>query len=479
MLVCGIARVPLFHRFLRETKANIATIFALAAVPMVFLTGMGIDYGFAADRQSQLNAFADAAALAGVTPTMMAGTTDASKTAAQNTFNGQADSLSGVTYNHANLTVTVTTSGSVRTVKVSYTAASQNIFPNVLGMNTIALSGSSTATAGLAPNIDFYLLLDSSPSMAIGATQTDINTMIANTPSQCDNPPSGGTSCGCGFGCHESNPSLDTHCNSSNCNQPGLNNPNGEDNYALARSLGVTLRIDLVRTATQNLMTTAQSTETKYNSAYRMAIYTFDVNFTQIQTLTSNLTTAQSSANNISLLEVYAQNKLTSTNTNNDTDTDYDNALSSINTAMPNPGSGTNTTGDTPQEVLFIVTDGVEDESVSPQTPVSSSYGNYNGSRLESTINPLNNSGSEVFTDWCTTIKNRGIRIAILYTEYLPLPNDTWYNNHVSSYQSNIDNQMEACASPGLYYEVTTGGDISAALAQLFQLAVQSAYLSK
>ena len=29
---------------------------------------------------------------------------------------------------------------------------------------------------------------------------------------------------------------------------------------------------------------------------------------------------------------------------------------------MPNPGKGTNVAGDTPQEVLFIVTDGVEDE---------------------------------------------------------------------------------------------------------------------
>ena len=30
---------------------------------------------------------------------------------------------------------------------------------------------------------------------------------------------------------------------------------------------------------------------------------------------------------------------------------------------MPNPGNGTNQTGDKPQEVLFIVTDGVEDEN--------------------------------------------------------------------------------------------------------------------
>ena len=36
--------------------------------------------------------------------------------------------------------------------------------------------------------------------------------------------------------------------------------------------------------------------------------------------------------------------------------------LGALQRVMPNPGTGTNEAGDTPQEVLFIVTDGVEDE---------------------------------------------------------------------------------------------------------------------
>jgi hypothetical protein len=152
---------------------------------------------------------------------------------------------------------------------------------------------------------------------------------------------------------------------------------------------------------------------------------------------------------------------------------------------MPNPGSGTSTKGDTPQEVLFIVTDGVVDETVSSTPTLGSSYGSYvSGSRQQSTVNPMNSSGSEVDTDWCTSIKNRGIRIAVLYTEYLPLNtsgsgSNSWYTDYVAPIQSNIGTQLQNCASPGLYYEVTTNGDISAALADLFDLAVQSAYLSK
>jgi len=48
-----------------------------------------------------------------------------------------------------------------------------------------------------------------------------------------------------------------------------LGNPGGEDNYALARNLGLTLRIDNLATATANLMTTAQTTEAANSAKYQ------------------------------------------------------------------------------------------------------------------------------------------------------------------------------------------------------------------
>jgi Flp pilus assembly protein TadG len=426
--------------FRTSARGNVAIITALAAIPMFLMAGMGIDYGLAASKRAQLNAYADSAALAAVTPNMMAQDTSIGATAARNTFTAQASSLTGISYSPTNLNVSTTTAGSKRTVTVAWTASYPTLFASLIGMSNFNLTGSSTATAGLAPNIDFYLLLDSSPSMAIAATQTGINAMMNATKGHQDSPN------GCAFGCHETYPAGES---------PALGNSGGVDNYALARSLNVTLRIDLVRSAAQNLMSTAQSTENTNHSSYRMAINSFDINFNTIQALTSNLSTAQTSAGNVALLTVYKNNWLTSSNNNSDEDTNIDLAMNSINTLMPNPGSGTNTAGDTPQEVLFIVTDGVEDELV-------------NGSRQESVFD----------TSKCTTIKNRGIRIAVLYTEYLPLPTDSWYKNHVASFQPNIASTLQSCASPGLYYMVTTDGDISAALASLFQLAVQSAYLS-
>jgi hypothetical protein len=239
-----------------------------------------------------------------------------------------------------------------------------------------------------------------------------------------------------------------------------------------------------LRTAAQNLMTTASATETSNSASYQMAIYTFDVNFNTIQALTSSLNTAKTSAGNIQLLEVYQNNCVTKSNCNNDMDTDYDNAMNSINKIMPNPGSGTTAKGDTPQEVLFLVTDGVEDAC---ETPTLNSYSG-GGCREQYYMN--------ADSDWCSTIKNRGIRIAVLYTTYVPMLSPPltgytsgWYNNFnnggsgISAFITNSQDQaattLETCASPGLFYEVQNDGDISSALSSLFQSAVQSAYLSK
>jgi Flp pilus assembly protein TadG len=428
---------------LRDHRANVAVMSGLMLLPMVYLVGAGVDYTMAVTRQEQLDAIADAAALAGVTPAMMASNDAASTNAATNAFAGQADSIQGVTSPTAN--VSVTNSLTARTLTVKYSALSQNVFPLILGSETIAISGTSQAIGSLAPNIDFYIMVDDSPSMAIAATQSDINTMVNNTQSQG----------GCAFGCHESHPSGEN---------PPLGNPNGEDNYRLARNLGVTLRIDLVRTAVQDLTTTAVTTEQQNGVSYRMALYTFDTQLNTLGTLTSQLNTIQADAANIALQIVYSNNWLTSSNQNNDTDTNFDTAATSINGIMPTPGNGTNAPGDKPQGVLFLVTDGVNDAKNPPtcSQPMT-------GYRCQEPFNLAQ----------CTAIKNRGIRIAVLYTTYLPLPTNQWYNSWISPFQSNIGTTLQNCASNGLYDEVQTGGDISAALIALFQKAVLTSHLSQ
>jgi Flp pilus assembly protein TadG len=433
------------RRFIADRRGNVAVIFALSVIPIIFLSGMAFDFAAATQKRSRLDAAADAAALAAVIPTMMSQSASQAQTAAQNIFMGEASTVARLQYSAP--TVTISTNGLARTVTVTYSAGSVNFFPNVLALLTGAslttwpISGSSTATSSASPNIDFYLLLDNSPSMNIAATTDGINTMVANTPAQG----------GCAFACHESDPAAD-----------GLGNPGGEDNYTLAQNLGVVTRIENMASATQALMDTASATEATNNASYRMAIYTFNDNgISKIHPLSADLSSGKAAAKKIDVLEVCANNWLTCSNNNNDTDTSFESAMSSINKVMKHPGTGASKSN--PQAVLFLVTDGVDDE-----TSASCSQ-SLDGTRCQQPFD----------TTWCTTVKNRGIRIAVLYTEYLPLPTNDWYNSWIAPFQSEIGPNLASCASPGLYFKVTTDGDISAALQALFQQAVSSARLTQ
>jgi hypothetical protein len=121
--------------------------------------------------------------------------------------------------------------------------------------------------------------------------------------------------------------------------------------------------------------------------------------------------------------------------------------------------------------VIFLVTDGVEDKIVSG----ASACPNASLAGSKRCQQPLDTSA-------CTTIKARGIKIAILYTEYLQLKNmgpssnitDSWYMSWVDAYDEptsstgTIAKNLQSCASPGFYSNVTTGGDITGALTALF-----------
>ena len=179
-------------RLRRQRSGNVMMLFALAAIPMAFATGMGIDYARAARLRTKMNALADAAALAGVTATMMNKDQTTAVQTATDMFNSQAALLSGVIYNPATLSVVPSQPNGPgsRTITVTYSAQSQNVFGGILGMATIAIGGSSSANNMTAPNIDFYMLLDTSPSMLLPATSAGLSSMVAATN-------------GCAFACHQ------------------------------------------------------------------------------------------------------------------------------------------------------------------------------------------------------------------------------------------------------------------------------------
>ncbi len=234
---------------------------------------------------------------------------------------------------------------------------------------------------------------------------------------------------------------------------------------------------------------TTQQNAASIPPVYQFAAYTMDSSwqigmsssttpaYNNLMAMTSNYVSGwTAAAPNFGVMEYYANNEecgnaaCTTNGGGGDYATSFSNALGAMNTIMPNPGQGTNVAGDTPQEVLFLVTDGVEDDlAASCSEPETSG-------RCQAPINPA----------LCTTIKNRGIRIAILYTDYYQVTSNTWYEDWIAPFnpappaQSQIATNLQACASPGLYYDAgvdatNLGGDLQA----LFNTVVQTAHLTQ
>ena len=424
----------------RCTSGNVALMFALS-LPVIFLTvGGAIDFSRMMQLRSQMQDAVDAASVGSVGINSQAfkagiamtsdGTITVGSSQAQNIFNSNVRSstdLTGVAF-----AATVAKSGTTIKSTVTVTGNYQTTILKLFGFNSLPITITSVSTVTVPPYIDFYLLLDNSPSMGVGATTNDINTMVANTPDQC------------AFACHE----LDKPSTGPNM-----------DYYDLAKSLGVTTRIDVVRQATQNLMTTAKNTETLVNQ-YRMAIYDFGLSAAtidpqaptayQVSSLNANLSTSSSNAAAIDLMTMPSQGY------NSDRETNFSSTLASMNSLIPAAGSGL--TASNPQEVLFMVSDGATDS-------YDCGYSDGNTCRR---ITPMDNTT-------CTALKARGVRIAVLYTTYLPLPTNSFYNTYLAKYvaaPSQLASNMQSCATPGLYFEVSPSQGISSAMNALFQKVV-------
>lgn len=437
--------LSLFKRFCRDKSGNIAVLFTLSAIPVLSAVGCAIDYSMATALRAKLQAASDAASvgsLAKNSPGFIAagsmtgdGTVSAGVTDATKLFNGNMNGVTGYTLN--SLTPTVVKSGSTITSTVAFSATVPTTFLGVMGKNSIVVTGTSTSTANMPLYVDFYLLLDNSPSMGVGATPADVTKMVNNTSDKC------------AFACHDYNDS--------------------NNYYNLAKTLGVTTRIDVLRSATQNLMDTASATQT-YSSQFRMAIYDFGassqtIGLRSLFSLSSSLSSAKTAAGNIDLMGVYGNNDSYTA----DKDTQFSTVFPGINNVITSPGAGTSSA---PLKYLFFVSDGVADESnTGCLKPLSGS------NRCQSPLNPA----------LCTTIKNRGIKIAVLYTTYLQLPTNSWYMKWIDPFNtgpfgpspnSEIATNMASCASTGLYFEVSPTQGISDAMAALFKKAVADARIA-
>ena len=160
-----------FSRFPRDERANVAPIFALAAIPIFGLTGSAVDFSRAASIKSAMQAAADATALNLVQNALSLPSGDVSS-AATNVFRA---SFSRPDAMQLQVSAQSTSSG---VVTVTATAQMTTDFMGVVGMTSIAIASRTVAMKTPGDGKGCVLALDRSASGAItaqGSTTVNLN----------------------------------------------------------------------------------------------------------------------------------------------------------------------------------------------------------------------------------------------------------------------------------------------------------------
>ena len=411
-----------------------SVVFALLILPLMFAVGAAIDYAIAARTKETLQAAADAAAVGAISMS-----SSAVKQVIQTGISGEvkvaeSDALKIAQANFAGSRFSDITSSQISVQYVNNTFNSDikltsevpTYFVGLFGVNSITVSARAIAQNKPVYYYNFYVLIDNSPSMGLGATASDISALEA-------------VNGGCAFACHLTGATYDT--------------------YALAKQQGITLRYQVVSRAVQSMITQAAASQLVSNQ-YKMAVYSLGADaqttkLTPVATLSSSLSAVAKAAANVDLMTIPYQNY------NNDQQTDLLTALGDIKTIIGTSGSGLSASD--PIKVLFLVSDGVEDA----ERPLNCRE-KLNGKRCQQ---PLD-------TAPCASIKANAVKLASLYTTYQKIPGNVWYSTWIAPFQSKIATNMKTCASDGLYAEVAPSGDVSAVLNQLFANVVSETHLT-
>ncbi len=413
---------------------------------MLGLIGYAADFSIGLMAKRKLDAAADAAVLNAVSKSANPKLDQPTQAQALASFNAALGKASNVTVKDVHLDSTFV-DGSIK-VSLTYQASTATMFGSLFNVDTISLTGKSASIAPLPPYANFYLLLDNSPSMGLGATTADIAKLQTLTQNRC------------AFACHQ-------HAFNN-----GIVGDDMNDNYHIAKNNNVVTRIDVERTASQHLFDNAIKFD-QVAGRYSAAIYTFSDVLQLVSPLSSDLAGVQNKAAAIDLAYAY--------HSQSNIQTSYDTAFSYMTDIVGRGGDGSSATS--PIKYLFVVTDGVQDQPTAggsgsgdradhwapPNDNITSPpsdakpniantlKGNVNPQRLISPIKP----------SICDNLKNNNVRIAILHTTYIPV-DDGLYTNYIQPIANDIPNNLKSCASPNLFFTVTPSAGIDAAMQSMF-----------
>lgn len=433
--------------FSRSSDGAIGVIFALCLIPMIALLGLAVDYSVSLKEKARLVSIADAAALFAVSDTVVTQANawdrqrDISQAAARREFmaavEGRAQSVEVFDFN-----VSTSVQEDVLTVSICYRAQQLTIFGKIFYDKGFEIAACSEASS--APPLFFRIifLVDASGSMGIGATGAD-QRLMRNMMN-------------CEFACHTT----------------------GSDSYA--RSIGARLRFDVIQESLLSVVNSAQYLA-KRPDQFEFHVYKF-----------SNYLTP------VIKSRVISQVKAAIGSMSIDSEGAGTNFRYALQQLMPNISSGGDgKTNANPKTFLIILTDGVESnvyqnqtctdvEGINGQTVKSCQYvGDWRPDTNFVVTEPGFWSGAErsqaLGTLLCSRIRDKGVVIATLNTEYLITNiNEYRFMNIQNIIKPAIRETMQRCASrPDFAFFASTPAEIQSATEMLFKTLMEKARITK
>jgi len=327
-------------------------------------------------------------------------------------------------------------------------------YPTTLLTGGLSIKGQSINTKGQCTLNG--VVAGGGPGSILSYANTPIPTGTAGLPNMPQAP--------CAFACHNQQPANPADPTSS------------PDYFGLAEANGIKLRYKVLQTDASNVIGTMLTNTSK--SQLSVGVYQFNapgtanaqpLGISQVYPAPStNTALGSTEAGPVTQDAATLTAQVLPPVTGDLPDTDFESAMTNLGAHMTAAGSGTLPTA--PRKNLFIVTDGMDDHYIA------------GGARVQQAIDPAT----------CSYFKNPvvpsdpsqpaglGFTVYVLYIQYLPLPNP-WYLNFGPRAaaeplgSSQIEQALQACASPGQYYMATgQGSDINTALQQMLQAALNN-----
>lgn len=426
----------LFRRLLVERDGNFGLIFAILIVPLIAVVGISLDLVRLYETKERIQTIADAAVLGAINSTspaqrdrFVANMNDEGHPwvgIARDDFVAQLRAFDPSITVRAK--IRVSRAGTDLISELSYTVTIPTSLSAAIGAGDIEIKG--VARARSAPPVfkDFHILVDNSPSMGIGATREAIERMERGV--------------GCAFACHTAD------------GEPG--------NFYHVSKLGVLLRIDVVRSGIEKIAETITRTRTQPD-LYRASLVSLGTTgrinvaskIEELVPLTSDMNRLIEGNRWLGVMTFRVREVPWLG------PSDIAVALDILNSRIATPGNGE--TVKTPQKYVILITDGVQNKLNSPT--------------CQTAILQDNRCIEYMPQSACTNIKNRGIKLAVLYTTYVDV-GGAYYFSHVKPFADRIPQALKACASKDLFFEVAPDEGIPEAMQGIFSKLTESPILT-